>query len=144
MLKEYINDRATKGLPSWTPWPEELVKNIQKVRDQVAKKSEARHLRNARRQAIRLNNGSAQYQRLGQTEDGYSPAAPVDGGQLEHASLRDWAEEFCRSSQPLKEFRLQKQVYGWDYSSLLVGKCPISFVTLSVRDIHQGIFTFGA
>jgi hypothetical protein len=104
LLHEYITDRITKGLPFWTPWPEELVKNIQKVRDQV------------------INDGSAQYTRLHGMEDGHFPAAQVEDIQLEHASLRDWCEEFCRSSQPLKEFRLQKQVYGWPYPSLLIGK----------------------
>lgn len=126
LLKEYINDRAAKGLPFWTPWPEALVKDIHKVRDQVAKQSEARYLRSARRQAIRLHG---QYEQLSQTEDGYTPAPQVEDAQLdslEHACLRDWCEEFCRSSQPLKEFRLQKHIYGWNTSSLLVGKCYVS------------------
>lgn len=119
LLHEYINDRFTKGLPFWTPWPEKLVKDVQRVRDEVLKKSEARHLRS--RQGIRLNDGTAQYTRLDQTENGYSPAAQTEAAQLEHATLLEWCEEFCRSSQPLKEFRLQKHVYGWEYQSLLVG-----------------------
>lgn len=140
LLREYINDRFTEGLPFWSPWPEKLVKDVQRVRDEVSKKSEARHLRSARRQAIRLNDGTAQYTRLGQTEDGYSPAAQTEPAQLEHATLLEWCEEFCRSSQPLKEFRLQKHVFGWQYRSLLVGKSalsPLALVHLSAMLIRR-------
>lgn len=140
LLREHINDRFTEGLPFWSPWPEKLVKDVQRVRDEVSKKSEARHLRSARRQAIRLNDGTAQYTRLGQTEDGYSPAAQTEPAQLEHATLLEWCEEFCRSSQPLKEFRLQKHVFGWQYRSLLVGKSalsPLALVHLSAMLIRR-------
>ena len=41
-------------------------------------------------------------------------------------SLDDWAEEYCRDWRPWKEFRLRKEVYGWNLRRLQA-------------DIHQSL-----
>lgn len=87
----------------------------------------------------RRNTGrDAAYEQLGEAEDGYP--APK-GSDLEHATLLDWCREFCESALPLKEFKLQKVVYGWEPNPLLVGEwflidkgcCPYVSLLIAIR-----------
>jgi hypothetical protein len=120
-LKKYIRDRHGQGLPPWAPWPESLVHAIQGVRAQVRKDSEAKYERATRRQP---GGGGTQseYSRIEQVEEGN-----VDEVELEHATLSEWCQAFCASQQPLKEFRLYKNLYGWEWDSLHVGECLLAF-----------------
>ena len=121
MWTRYIGDRFAKGLPNWALLPGEVEQEIQAVRDHVVSQSEAA---NQRRTNGRSTGGDGAYTRLETVEDGYSAS---NGAELEHASLLDWCREFCQSPLPLKEFRLQKVVYGWEPDPLLVGQsscCP--------------------
>jgi hypothetical protein len=129
----YIAERFAKGLPPWTPLPDEFVKSIQDVRDRVSKKWESRYHR-----SIRRHDGTAEYARLDQAEDGYSPVA--EDAHLEHATLFEWCQEFCRSRQSLREFRFQKHVYGWEPGPLLVGKSGLR--SPSRRRAHHVFPTF--
>jgi hypothetical protein len=113
---KYITERFAKGLPSWAPLPDEIEQEIQAIRDHETSMSEAAY----QKRMHRRNTGrDAAYEQLGEAEDGYP--APK-GSDLEHASLLDWCREFCESSQPLKEFKLQKVVYGWEPNPLLIGE----------------------
>ncbi|KAJ9124185.1 hypothetical protein QFC22_000982 [Naganishia vaughanmartiniae] len=115
LLKTYILDRHGQGLPPWAPWPESLVQAIQGVRDQVRKVSEAKHARSIRSRAGGGATDSVEYSRIGQLEDGQ-----IDEVVLDHATLGQWCQEFCASRQPLKEIRLHKHLYGWEWNSLNV------------------------
>ncbi|KAG8987870.1 hypothetical protein FRB90_003096 [Tulasnella sp. 427] len=38
--------------------------------------------------------------------------------QVPTITLADWTEEYCASRSPLKEFRFQRTVYGWDLNDM--------------------------
>lgn len=121
----YITDRFAKGLPNWALLPGDVEQEIQAVRDHVASQSEAAYQRRTNR---RSTGGEGAYARLETAEDGHSAS---NGADLEHASLLDWCREFCQSPLLLKEFRLQKVVYGWEPDPLLVGQsscCPVMYI----------------
>lgn len=40
---------------------------------------------------------------------------------IEQASLREWCLAYCRSLQPMKEFVLKKEIWGWDEEGVLLG-----------------------
>ncbi|KAJ9105137.1 hypothetical protein QFC19_003595 [Naganishia cerealis] len=123
LLDKYNRERRGKGLPYWAPRPENLVQAIKAIRDQVRQRSDAKYQKAIRRQAGSHGAGSAEYSRVDQLEEGH-----LDEADLEHATLLDWCQEFCRSSQPLKEFRIYKNVYGWEFDSLHVGECLILYL----------------
>lgn len=115
-MKKYIRERHGEGLPPWAPWPESLVQAVQEVRDQVRRASEAKFDKVNRRRPGG-DGTQSEYLRIDQAEEGNG-----DTTELEHATLRNWCENFCRDERPLKEFRVYKNVYGWDFDSLHVGK----------------------
>ncbi|KAJ9106222.1 hypothetical protein QFC21_001366 [Naganishia friedmannii] len=114
LMKDYIRKRHAQGLPPWAPWPENLVQAVEGVRDQIRGYSEATHDRATRRRTGHGETESMEYSRIAQVEEGQVAEAAL----LEHATLRDWCQEFCASKQPLKEFYFYKLPYGWEWDSL--------------------------
>ncbi len=42
-------------------------------------------------------------------------------GTHEEAGLREWCERYCGDPGLLKEFRMRKAIWGWDFSALTAG-----------------------
>ena len=126
--------RFAKGLPSWTPLPQDVEQEIQAVRDCVRSQSEASYQTSSHGRSA---NTDGVYERLETMEDGHSAS---NGAELENATLLDWCREFCQSPLPLKEFRLQKVVYGWEPGALLAGWssfCPMKCIEAYSAAFHD-------
>jgi hypothetical protein len=42
--------------------------------------------------------------------------------EIEQAGLLEWCQAFCHSRQPMKEFVLKKEVWGWDEEGIVIGE----------------------
>ena len=61
--------------------------------------------------------------------------ADGEGSSSDQASLHEWCQAYCRSLQPMREFVLKKEVWGWDEEGVLLGRLPPTFTIMSTSEV---------
>jgi hypothetical protein len=44
-----------------------------------------------------------------------------EGNGIDQAGLHEWCQAYCSSLQPMREFILKKEIWGWDEEGVLLG-----------------------
>lgn len=47
--------------------------------------------------------------------------ADEEGNGIDQAGLHEWCQAYCSSLQPMREFILKKEIWGWDEEGVLLG-----------------------